>query len=851
MEAFLKSKRGGFAVFGVLCLLLVPAQAGVDIGPNIIVAPGGIEVPLLVNVLGPEEESDVDEVREIIHEANRIFQQANVQLSVARLYTGVTLGDGDRRIAAAEGGELLLGSLFELTGTPIPNGTDDEDSTDEDEVRRPHGLSKGVKLNIADDIWVEEPDRVYLDWGVLHVAFLERAGSPQEAARNLAYGLGLTLGVPGSLDPTNLYASGSTGTMIDPVQAGVIREGVRPIGLERSTTADGFAEELLWALRHGKNRGAVYVPEGHGWTVDPWGDVFSDHAGETGFGLGGVDLVQITALTGSPLTPIEDRHLTLKAALHTTDFPLSGGVDVYLSAIAPDDRRKSVDPRDFYSEAELIVGFGKGFAGYVKTGGDGQWNPLAGAITRDTVFGAFSLLQTQISYSDLRDAMSDDLFEALTNNGRVRFAATANAYSFDGTNVFFEDDATLATGVIKPVPKPLPTISPDARITGSGTGMPGFWGWAGKAANPLEITRENVHDIKHDFFAGAIPLSEQGTRIFEHVNSYDSGDDAGKFDSLNGFPNETFPGFDGPAMSPGNPADGDDDDNTGGQFIALGDFPAGLNVVGFNSSDNVGLRFLVGGTTVAHSFRGLVPKDDQGANGFTPPEGDENGDLARHVYAFNVPEAGRYAVHIQFLHTTGGASLELHDIRPNGECLLAGDTAGGGIPFEVPSQDIVDSVLAGGIINSPSNDDGGDATDGGTNGTPGQVVIDFEGINSFRPPFHTFGDQPWYTRLVDGSRVAQSGAITGGQATSLEATLDVGAGEIAFDYRVSSEANYDYLNFYLDGVLLQAWSGEEQGRASFPVGAGTHVGRWEYRKDLTGSVGQDGASIDNLTYPIL
>lgn len=696
METLCKNGRRGSVVFSMLCLLAASARAGDVIGPNVLVEPGGIEVPVAVFVLGPEDPGDVDEVREILYEMNRIFQPINVQLSVPRLRTGIMVGDGDRRISAAEQGDVLLGSLFELTGTYLPT---DEESTDETGIKRNFGLRKGVALNIVDDVWVEEPQYNYLDWRLLPVANIERAGTPQETARNAVRGVGLTLGVPSSPDPANVMSEGGTGVTIDPLlQGSVFREGFGWIGWERSATAVGLAPELQWAMRHGRNSGANFLSEGAGWIADLIADVYYDHGGDFGYGLGGVDLTHVEVRLGSPLTPIEDRSLTIKAVLYTTDFPLSGGVDVYLGAVDPDDDRKSVDPQDFYSEAELIVGFGKGFAGYVKTGGDGQWNPLDHPDTETTVVGGFSLLKTEIPLSNLLGAMSDDLRAAIANGRPVRFVATASSYSYDGMSFWFEDDATETSAVVKSVPKLLPRIPAESQITSSGTGRPGFWAWGGKAEQPFEVTRDNVHDLKHDFFSGAIPLSEQGTRTSAYANYYDSGDDAGKFDSLNGFANETFPGFDGPATSPGNPADGDDDDHVGVLIITVVDFPAGLNLLGLNIGENMGFFLEVGGTTVTHSFRGLFPRDDDGTSGFVPPDGAGDSELPHHLHAFYVEQAGRYVVCLQVLHTTGGASLEMHDIRPNGDCLPPGDTARGGLFFEEPSQEVVDQIFLPGAF---------------------------------------------------------------------------------------------------------------------------------------------------------
>ena len=57
------------------------------------------------------------------------------------------------------------------------------------------------------------------------------------------------------------------------------------------------------------------------------------------------------------------------------------------------------------------------------------------------------------------------------------------------------------------------------------------------------------------------------------------------------------------------------------------------------------------------------------------------------------------------------------------------------------------------------------------------------------------------TRANDGLYAAEAPAsIVDGQASVLEVTADVGVGDISFAYLVSSEADYDFLKFYIDGV---------------------------------------------------
>jgi hypothetical protein len=76
-------------------------------------------------------------------------------------------------------------------------------------------------------------------------------------------------------------------------------------------------------------------------------------------------------------------------------------------------------------------------------------------------------------------------------------------------------------------------------------------------------------------------------------------------------------------------------------------------------------------------------------------------------------------------------------------------------------------------------------------------------------------------------------------------------GNGAFDYRVSSELNFDFLEFFIDGNLIQEWSGEAGWTTfTFPVTSGTHTLEWRYAKDPGNRAGLDAAFIDDVSLPI-
>jgi hypothetical protein len=131
----------------------------------------------------------------------------------------------------------------------------------------------------------------------------------------------------------------------------------------------------------------------------------------------------------------------------------------------------------------------------------------------------------------------------------------------------------------------------------------------------------------------------------------------------------------------------------------------------------------------------------------------------------------------------------------------------------------------------------------------------FESGNFSTLSWTTSGDKPWTVQtsvVASGTYAARSGAITNSQSSTLTLTGNFRAGTGSFDYKVSSEQGFDFLNFYLDNVLQQQWSGEV-GWATylFPLSAGTHTLKWTYAKDVTGSSGLDAAFIDNVIVPLV
>jgi hypothetical protein len=82
-------------------------------------------------------------------------------------------------------------------------------------------------------------------------------------------------------------------------------------------------------------------------------------------------------------------------------------------------------------------------------------------------------------------------------------------------------------------------------------------------------------------------------------------------------------------------------------------------------------------------------------------------------------------------------------------------------------------------------------------------------------------------------------------------TIDIPEdGDISFWRKVSSEATYDCLKFYIDNNETGSWSGEVGwSGVSFPVTSGNHTFKWTYSKDVSQVGGNDCAWLDDILFP--
>lgn len=117
----------------------------------------------------------------------------------------------------------------------------------------------------------------------------------------------------------------------------------------------------------------------------------------------------------------------------------------------------------------------------------------------------------------------------------------------------------------------------------------------------------------------------------------------------------------------------------------------------------------------------------------------------------------------------------------------------------------------------------------------------------------TSGGSVWTsqsTNVRTGARSARSGAIGNSAQTSMfySATVPAGGATLSFWYKVDSELNWDFLEFYIDGTQVGSWSGNvPYSQFTTALAAGSHTFEWRYVKDTSGNTATDAAFIDDVS----
>jgi hypothetical protein len=131
-------------------------------------------------------------------------------------------------------------------------------------------------------------------------------------------------------------------------------------------------------------------------------------------------------------------------------------------------------------------------------------------------------------------------------------------------------------------------------------------------------------------------------------------------------------------------------------------------------------------------------------------------------------------------------------------------------------------------------------------------IEDFETGDFSSLPWLFSGNMGWQidnSNVFEGIYSAKSETITHNQKAEMSFEVEYPTkGRIIYNARTSSESNYDFLRFYIDGVEKKRLSGSTSWQETvFTVEAGTHTFKWAYTKDGSSSSGSDCAWLDFIT----
>jgi uncharacterized Zn-binding protein involved in type VI secretion len=100
----------------------------------------------------------------------------------------------------------------------------------------------------------------------------------------------------------------------------------------------------------------------------------------------------------------------------------------------------------------------------------------------------------------------------------------------------------------------------------------------------------------------------------------------------------------------------------------------------------------------------------------------------------------------------------------------------------------------------------------------------------------------------DGEDAAQTGVMSDSTYTFIKANV-TGPGTVTFWWKVSSEADHDWLRFMVDGTDQLRISGEVDWEPiTFAVPSGAHELQWRYSRSPGGVAGQDRAWLDRINF---
>ena len=135
-----------------------------------------------------------------------------------------------------------------------------------------------------------------------------------------------------------------------------------------------------------------------------------------------------------------------------------------------------------------------------------------------------------------------------------------------------------------------------------------------------------------------------------------------------------------------------------------------------------------------------------------------------------------------------------------------------------------------------------------------QIIEDFETGDFSQYPWELSSSYPWQittTNPYEGIYCVKSGNTNVASSTStMQVTVNVPRdGEMSFFAKISSENNWDYGYFYIDGTQMASFTGAGSWvEKVYNVTGGDHTFKWEYTKDGSVNSNDDCFYVDYITF---
>ncbi len=216
-----------------------------------------------------------------------------------------------------------------------------------------------------------------------------------------------------------------------------------------------------------------------------------------------------------------------------------------------------------------------------------------------------------------------------------------------------------------------------------------------------------------------------------------------------------------------------------------------------------------------------------------------------------VNEGGADAYNLDFLLQTTNQYVSIEMLPYQIDSL----NANGSGTFDICSITLDESAPLGEIIqfDLEITADNGYYTENDFELITGLILENFETGDFSMLDWSFDGSAEWQidTEAAEGLFAARSGDISHNSYSTIQIEMEViESGNISFWKKVSSEENYDYLRFYINGNLIDQWSGDvDWSEESFDVEPGIHTFSWKYQKDQAVIGGADCAWIDYIIFP--